>query len=223
VWDTGPGIAESQRERIFEEFQRLDTGCTAGADEPHGAGLGLAIVRQIGRVLDVSVDVRSWPGYGSVFSAEVPLDDGTTHAASESPDDHEATFHGRLIWIASDDDDAPCGVQVLQHGWGCVTRLLSVTQLAHAVETAEPKPDLLLLDQAMIATSAFQRLLAWNHDGAISPHIIMLSDDACADLRNDCRERGWGLLSKPLRPSALRAVMSRLLEVPDERDDGGQR
>ncbi|MBO7942937.1 ATP-binding protein, partial [Streptomyces sp. S9] len=64
VWDSGPGIPENKRELIFEEFQRLDTGVEA---PQRGAGLGLAIVRRVARLLGHRVAVRSWPGHGSVF------------------------------------------------------------------------------------------------------------------------------------------------------------
>src|SRR3984957_16563841 len=72
VWDTGCGIAADKTEEIFEEFRRLDSVQTG---MERGAGLGLAIVRTIAKLLNCGVRVRSWAGLGSVFSIEVPRGD----------------------------------------------------------------------------------------------------------------------------------------------------
>ncbi|CAM3754456.1 HAMP domain-containing histidine kinase [Nocardiopsis gilva] len=70
VGDSGPGIAAEEQERIFERFARGDTG---RGDRP-GAGLGLAIVRAITDAHHGTVDVRSAPGAGAVFTLAFPAD-----------------------------------------------------------------------------------------------------------------------------------------------------
>ncbi|RYZ65566.1 MAG: HAMP domain-containing histidine kinase [Proteobacteria bacterium] len=70
IWDTGVGIAEDQREVIFEEFHR---GTNRPSEGPPGLGLGLAIVRRMARMLDHPIETRSWPGRGSVFSLTLPI------------------------------------------------------------------------------------------------------------------------------------------------------
>jgi signal transduction histidine kinase len=67
VSDTGPGIPEEKRERIFQEFTRLDP-----AAKP-GAGVGLAISRRIARLLGGDVTVESEIGRGSAFTLWVPV------------------------------------------------------------------------------------------------------------------------------------------------------
>lgn len=62
VSDTGPGIAPRDRDRIFEEFQRLDP--EAGAP---GTGLGLSIVRLACTRLDHPIALWSRPGRGTRF------------------------------------------------------------------------------------------------------------------------------------------------------------
>lgn len=67
VSDSGPGIPEDERDRIFEEFHRLDpTG-------PAGHGLGLAISRRLAELLRGRITVDARPGGGSVFSLWLPL------------------------------------------------------------------------------------------------------------------------------------------------------
>ncbi|WP_448206203.1 ATP-binding protein [Azospirillum sp. sgz302134] len=70
VYDTGRGIAEADRRRIFEEFVQLDR---PDRDRSEGIGLGLAIVDRLARLLDHRLDVRSSEGRGSVFAVGVPL------------------------------------------------------------------------------------------------------------------------------------------------------
>lgn len=70
VRDTGPGIAPEEQERIFQEFARIDHG----GKEAGGNGLGLAISRQVARLLGGDVDVESEVGRGSTFILRIPLD-----------------------------------------------------------------------------------------------------------------------------------------------------
>jgi signal transduction histidine kinase len=67
VWDTGPGIPEEQRGKIFSEFYRI-----CGNDET-GLGLGLAIVERLSTLLEHPLDLSSTPGRGSRFSVTVPI------------------------------------------------------------------------------------------------------------------------------------------------------
>ena len=67
VCDTGPGIPEEAHELIFEEFSRLDP---SGSD---GAGVGLAIARQIARLLGGDITLDSEVGRGSTFTLWLPL------------------------------------------------------------------------------------------------------------------------------------------------------
>ena len=64
VEDTGNGIPEELRERVFEPFFRVDK---SRSRELGGVGLGLALVREIVRVHDGSIAVRSNPSGGTVF------------------------------------------------------------------------------------------------------------------------------------------------------------
>ncbi len=72
VIDSGIGIANTDQERVFEEFEQVDSG--PRADSPHrGTGLGLAISRRLARLLDGDLLVASEPGKGSVFTLWLPL------------------------------------------------------------------------------------------------------------------------------------------------------
>ena len=66
VLDSGPGVPQHMREKIFERFWR-------GESSREGAGLGLAIVRRIMRALRGDVSVADAPGGGAKFSLDFPL------------------------------------------------------------------------------------------------------------------------------------------------------
>lgn len=64
VEDTGAGIPEELKERVFEPFFRVDK---SRSRELGGVGLGLALVREIVRVHDGSITVKSKPSGGTIF------------------------------------------------------------------------------------------------------------------------------------------------------------
>jgi len=68
VADTGPGIPEAERERVFERFYRRDE---SRAQE--GFGLGLAIARRMVSVMGGEIGVRSVEGQGSTFWVRLPV------------------------------------------------------------------------------------------------------------------------------------------------------
>ena len=69
VRDTGPGIAEAEQAKIFEEFQQADSSITK---KKGGTGLGLAIAKRIVELHGGRIWVESSPGQGSTFSFTLP-------------------------------------------------------------------------------------------------------------------------------------------------------
>jgi signal transduction histidine kinase len=70
VRDTGPGIAEADQARIFEEFQQVDNTNTR---KKGGTGLGLAIAKRIMEMHGGTLSVQSAPGQGSTFRMILPV------------------------------------------------------------------------------------------------------------------------------------------------------
>jgi signal transduction histidine kinase len=81
VADDGPGIAPEERERVFERFTRLDDARTAGTG---GAGLGLAIARDIAERHGGTLELAPGAASGARFVLRLPLpqrgDGGISHA-----------------------------------------------------------------------------------------------------------------------------------------------
>jgi signal transduction histidine kinase len=70
VADTGPGIREEDRQKIFEEFQQVDSSSTKIKG---GTGLGLAIAKRIVEMHGGRIWVESTVGKGSTFFFSIPV------------------------------------------------------------------------------------------------------------------------------------------------------
>jgi two-component system OmpR family sensor kinase len=71
VWDSGPGVPPSERERIFERLVRLDHG---RANDTGGSGLGLAIARGYARAHGGDLTCEDPRGIGAMFRLVLPLE-----------------------------------------------------------------------------------------------------------------------------------------------------
>jgi len=70
VSDTGCGISEADKEKIFDKFRQVDGSITR---ESTGSGLGLAISNELAAMLAGSIGMQSQPGTGSTFWLDIPI------------------------------------------------------------------------------------------------------------------------------------------------------
>ncbi|MBO0988447.1 PAS-domain containing protein [Delftia sp. SD018] len=212
VHDQGPGIPESLQHEIFEEFRRLDEG----HGDDRGAGLGLAIVERLGRLLGHEIGLRSHLGRGSVFWVCVPLGDpaavpqiaAATHSGEAGQD---APLQGMSAWYVEDDAQSCTAMRALLQRWGCNVPLAGGPAEALALAAPGEAPQLVLLDVRLgqlhgpdVYAQLCQR---WGQ----SPPVILVTAERDGMVRRQAAERGWGFLAKPVRPPALRALMSQML------------
>jgi histidine kinase len=212
VHDQGPGIPESLQREIFEEFRRLDEG---HADD-RGTGLGLAIVERLGKLLGHRIGLRSVLGRGSVFWVEIPigqvaaLEPAVQPSAPTRQDD--APLQGGSAWYIDDDPQTCAATRALLERWGCAVPYAGGPHEALALATLQQVPQLVLLDVHLGANlygpDVYAQLCErWQQ----SPPVILVTAERDASLRRTAAERGWGFLAKPVRPPALRALMSQTL------------
>ena len=69
VRDTGIGIADEEKEKIFNRFYRIDKGRSKATG---GTGLGLSIVKHLLSYYNGTIDVNSKQGSGSEFVVKIP-------------------------------------------------------------------------------------------------------------------------------------------------------
>ncbi|MBD9378640.1 PAS-domain containing protein [Pseudoxanthomonas sp. PXM04] len=220
VHDTGPGIPEARQQEIFEEFRRLD-----GDGEERGAGLGLAIVDRIARLLGHRIGLRSRLGNGSVFSIRVPrgvsaaapaTEDGPGAEDASTATEEAATdslLAGCRVWCIDDDARVIRATRLLLERWGCRVELAGGVEQALAAARADDVPDLLLLDVRLgddvTGPELFGQLARrWQRE----PAVLLFTAEQDEALRALARERNWGFLSKQARTSALRSLMTHLYQ-----------
>ncbi|MEY4764770.1 MAG: hypothetical protein RI907_1443 [Pseudomonadota bacterium] len=214
VWDTGVGIPEEQRERIFEEFYQLNN---AARERNRGIGLGLAIVRRTASILGEHISLKSRPGRGSVFAMGLPLNVAPAPVPEVAPA-IERPLQGQNIWLVEDDLILRRAITGMLHSWGATTRswpdaeslLEELPQLLgsplHEALTSPHLPDSLITDHRLPGMAGLQlaqtlslRLQA--HDHTLRCLIISGDTDPAQIARLSAS--GHDVLAKPFRSERL--------------------
>ena len=214
VWDSGVGIAEDDRERIFEEFYQVSNSTALPPNARRGMGLGLAIVRRLIDLMGLSLELRTRPGHGSVFSVLVPEGDPQQLATPVQIDaTHErGTLAGRLFVILDDDPDVRESMVLTLQGWGgqavALESVGACREWAEQFQLHRLKPDLAIvdyaLDRANDGVDAIRVLR--EHFGADLP-VIVVTGGPSLDVDADAREHHFHAMTKPVLPHKLRSVI----------------
>ena len=212
VWDRGPGIPEDKRQVIFEEFKRLDSHQTRAEK---GLGLGLAIADGLCRVLEHKLQVRSWPGKGSVFSVSVPLarTPAPQHKPQAAPLD-SPLLNGSQVLCIDNEDSILIGMHSLLSRWGCqVWTARNRLECEHLL-SEDVRPHLVLVDYHLDEGETGTELMAWLRTtlGEPVPGVV-ISADGRPELIAAVHAAGLDYLAKPVKPAALRALLSRHLTL----------
>lgn len=213
VWDRGPGIPEDKRTVIFEEFKRLDSHQTRAEK---GLGLGLAIADGLCRVLGHKLEVRSWPGKGSVFSVTVPLARSPAPATLNGlgPELNGQALNGTQVLCIDNEDSILVGMHSLLSRWGCqVWTAHNRLECEHLLDE-DVRPQLALVDYHLDEGETGTELMAWLRTklGEPVPGVV-ISADGRPELIAEVHAAGLDYLAKPVKPAALRALLSRHLSL----------
>ncbi|MCV6548650.1 MAG: ATP-binding protein [Cohaesibacter sp.] len=140
VRDTGIGIEPQELDRLFEEFEQIDTGRSRRHD---GAGLGLAISRHLAKIMQGHLQATSKPGKGSRFSFYLPA----SALNQEDQDATEQVLKGKtLIGIDLTFADERAFYAYCKD-WGIAFQSMSTHQWLTR-EVSAPAPDHLLINGA---------------------------------------------------------------------------
>jgi Na+/proline symporter/CheY-like chemotaxis protein/two-component sensor histidine kinase len=207
VYDTGLGIPRSKQRAIFQEFHRLDRG----AKVARGLGLGLSIVERIARVLDHQLSLASAVGRGSQFSVEVPL--SATVPVSQPQHQARELDHVRLsgVTVLCLDNDLAIldGMESLLGGWGC--RVFKAPDLERAMDViaqAKAVPDGLLVDYHLDDGDGIEAIRRLRGRFGTDLTAILITADRSPRVREEARANDIQVLNKPLKPAALRALLT---------------
>jgi len=207
VYDTGIGIPHAKRRAVFKEFHRLDHGARVA----RGVGLGLSIVERIARVLDCEVVLKSKFGRGSRFSVAVALASAAVDKAALPSLRKSAagSLAGTTVLCIDNEPSILDGMRVLLGGWGC--RVLTATDLTAALAAIAGgghEPDGLLVDYHLDGSNGVGAIteLRRRHGGDL-PAILVTADRSVL-VREEARIAAVQLLNKPVKPAALRALLT---------------
>lgn len=204
VADTGCGIAPEQLERMFEPFVQEDDSLARVCG---GTGLGLAISRELAQRMGGELTATSVVGKGSRFHLRLPMNPGT---AEPSPPASEGTPVRKLNVLVVEDNLinqkvclrmlANCGHEARVVGDG--EQALAAIEGSHF--------DVVLMDIQIPRMDGLEVTRRARAAGQQLP-IIALTAHATRGTREQCLEQGMnGFLEKPLRQSALRAILQTL-------------
>ncbi len=204
VQDTGIGMSEENKEKIFDAFSQADTSTTR---QFGGTGLGLAIVKQLVSLMKGTISVQSHLKQGSTFAIEVMFD--KQDASARSVLDVSKKLRDLAILVV---DDSALNREILQaqltewniHCVGCENGAEALTLLAAALEMGKPFA-LAILDQHMPQMDGVSLARAIKADSSLSvTNLIMLSSVTLTD--DESFRRGHDIkcyLTKPARRADL--------------------
>ena len=214
VWDTGSGIAPEHRERVFDEFYRVDNpGCAGRSGSQHrGLGLGLATVQRLAELLDTQVQLKSHAGHGSVFCfhvCEVPAQQVRTLQAEESPLD----VAGMRVLVIDDEPAILSGIRYLLRSWGCEVAIAEDrAQALEVIESLGVAPDLVISDLRLREGESGLDVLAaldlyYQRDGILPFPRLLITGETRSDRLREIVAARIPVLYKPVSPEQLRAAM----------------
>ncbi|MGM0984490.1 MAG: hybrid sensor histidine kinase/response regulator [Pseudomonadota bacterium] len=217
VWDSGPGIPEAKQLEIFQEFRRLDQA-TRHKESEKGLGLGLSIADRMARVLDHPIRVRSKEGFGTMFSVSVPVvapRTATQQAEEATPKRAGNKLADTRILCIDNESLILEGMKAMLSGWGCeVFTATTIGGAKSVMRHLDGAPDAILadyhLDNEVTGLMALEAL-GERLEGAVPG--IVITADRTEEVAEEVKRAGYQLLLKPVRPAALRALLTRTLQA----------
>jgi PAS domain S-box-containing protein len=216
VADTGAGIAPEELESVFEAFEQTRVGRRQGG----GTGLGMAISRQLARMLGGDLTVTSQVGVGSTFVftfVTATLDPGDRPVAAEAPRRVVGLAPGRPAPVILVVDDNEVNRELLRQLLVLIGfEVHEATNGTEAVSRcAAGPPALVLMDRHMpgldglAATRAIRNLPLPE-----PPPILIVSANVLGTPAEEWRAAGAdGFISKPFREEELLAEIGRWVPV----------
>ncbi|TMH10884.1 MAG: hybrid sensor histidine kinase/response regulator, partial [Betaproteobacteria bacterium] len=213
VWDTGRGIGEHERSRVFEEFYQVATSGVMSPDQRKGLGLGLAIVKRLADLMNAPLSLRSELGRGTVFTLELPVGKAARIAPSAVPGKGPLgiTLAGRLIVVVEDEPAVRSGLEALLRGWGATLASFDSVAAcrAWAADASQAKPDLLIVDYRLEnGMSGVDAIVAVRDRFGSSVPAIVVTGSTMTGHEQEALDHDFHLLIKPVVPNKLRAMIA---------------
>jgi len=206
VWDTGPGIPEHHMRQIFEEFQRYQQPFDWGEQ---GLGLGLSICQRISRLLGHDLRAHSRVDHGSMFSITVPRAAFASSVAALAVVNGNVadSLAGLRVLCVDNDHEILDGMRALLGRWQ--VEVITAATVDEALQKVGEQPAVMLVDYHLHdRLDGLQTLDALRDASAVPIAGALLTADGRDELKQLARERGYHLLTKPVKPASLRAFLA---------------
>ncbi len=226
VTDTGPGIRDSDQQRIFSAFQQGDDSMSRAHP---GTGLGLNISRDLVALMGGRIELRSAPGEGSCFRVRVPEAAAPAADADVDPmrdglsrltpagDIVVVSIAGLRVLVVEDNVVNASLVKLMLERDGCHVECVgSGSRALEMMQTGDWQAVLMdcqMPDMDGYATTRRWREIEAAHGWPRLP-VLALTAHAMADDRRKCLDAGMDdYLTKPVKLESLRGVLSRYAAV----------
>ncbi len=211
VADTGPGLNQEQKARLFRRFEQADGARTAA--RYGGSGLGLAICQELAAAMGGQIQVESVPGEGTRFTVTLPLLSAPL-AATRTPPWQRRTEPLVLLLVEDDPTVAQVLLEMLQAQGHAVTRVAH--GLAALAEAVTARFDLALLDldlPGMDGLDLARHLRAQGFEG----RLIAITARADGQAEPEAVAAGFDrFLRKPLTGAMLAAGIAAAMGAADQ-------
>jgi len=209
VHDTGPGVAEEDRERIFEEFERSKQAAHGQND---GLGLGLSIVRRLCTLLGHRITLTSRRGRGTVFRVELPLAPHDLATVEAPPPPADVSLAGRRILILDDEPMIVTALAGMLRDDGATVVAATTSEEATAALGEAPHVDLAIIDlQLERGVDGLGLIGDWRRNGLFSGPALIVTGATDPGTLARLQASGIGWLTKPVAVPVLRTSVARLM------------
>jgi len=225
VTDTGPGISEAQRVRLFKPFSQVDT---AISPVHGGTGLGLAICKQLVEAMGGQIGVVSQPGVGSQFWFIIPAPPTTApvQLTASSPPSPELPADKRSLRVLAVDDHPASQtlIQMILEAAG--HKIVQANNGDSAIKHLQTERfDIILMDVRMpIKDGPTATRLIRNMEGPnrAVPIIGVTANTGAAERRSYLENGMTDCVAKPIDAGTLLAAIHRAIETEDHRQVQGR-
>jgi len=211
VVDTGVGLSEAQQARLFQPFSQVDE---SAARRHGGAGLGLALSRQIARLMGGELTMESAPGRGSTFTCTVPAPVVEKEGARGAKQATTADLASLRVLVVDDNRVNQLLATSLLHKAGASTEVAENGLMAIGrLERGPTDFDVVLMDVQMPELDGLEttRELRRRQQFEKLP-IVALTAHALEEERSRCLAAGMnGYLSKPIEVTTFYATLRQYL------------
>jgi CheY-like chemotaxis protein len=214
VSDTGPGLNDEQKSRLFRRFEQAESRTSARYG---GSGLGLAISQELAAAMAGRITVDSTPGQGTRFVVELPLPRTATAMTANVFEAAGISRRGLDVLLVEDDPTVAEVMVGLLQAQG--HRVVHVAHgLAALAESAIARFDIALLDLDLPGLDGLALAHQLRAQGFGKP-LLAVTARADAEAESLARAAGFeGFLRKPLTggmlAEAIEALVPELMEQP---------